>query len=131
VRGSKRFNRMVSSWSFRQLRDFIQYKAQRAGVRILYVNPKRTSRTCPHCGHATRSNRPTQSDFRCVSCGYRGNADVVAAINIAGVAASLLRQGPPDTARPIQDQAGDSSSRLDGVKASASFRADSKLSSPI
>jgi len=106
VRGSKRFNRMVSSWAFRQLADFIAYKAAKAGVHVVYVNPKRASRTCPRCVYGSRSNRPMQGDFRCVACGYRANAGVVAAMNIAGVAASLLRHGPPDTARPAEGQPG-------------------------
>ncbi|MFZ5993334.1 MAG: RNA-guided endonuclease InsQ/TnpB family protein [Deinococcota bacterium] len=88
-RGSKRFNRMMSSWAFRQLADFVQYKVKKAGVRVVLVDPRKTSRTCPKCGHATRSNRTTQADFRCVACGYQGNADVVASLNIAGVAAGL------------------------------------------
>jgi len=117
VRGSKRFNRMMSSWAFRQLVDFVRYKAERAGVRVVFVDPRKTSRTCPKCGHATRANRTTQADFRCVACGYRANADVVASFNIAGVAAGLLRQGPPDTARLGQPgQAAPAGERLDGVK---------------
>lgn len=117
VRGSKRFNRMVSSWAFRQLVDFVQYKAEKAGVRVVFVDPRKTSRTCPRCGHATRANRPEQSHFRCVACGYQGNADVVASLNIAGAAAGLLRQGPSDTARLGQPkQAAPGGERLDGVK---------------
>jgi len=117
VRGSKKFNRMMGSWAFRQLADFVQYKAEKAGVRVVFVDPRKTSRTCPKCGHATRSNRNAQSDFRCVSCGYRANADVVASINIAGVAAGLLRQEPPDTARVGQPtQAQGVALGLDGVK---------------
>jgi len=130
VRGSRRFNRMVASWAFRQLRDFVAYKAEKAGVRVVYANPKCTSRTCPRCGHGTRSNRPTQGDFRCVACGYRANADVVAAINIAGVAASLLRHGPPDTARPGEGQPGPAGDRVDGVKAWVPTHADSNLANP-
>lgn len=99
LRGSKRFNRMLASWAFRQLANFIEYKAARAGVRVLYVDPRRTSRKCPRCGHATRANRPQQGLFRCVACGYQGNADVVGAINIAAAALEVLRHGPPDTAR--------------------------------
>lgn len=100
LRGSKRFNRMLASWAFRQLASFIEYKAARAGVKVLYVDPRRTSRKCPRCGHATRANRPRQGLFRCVACGYQGNADVVGAINIAAAALEVLRHGPPDTARP-------------------------------
>lgn len=117
VRGSKRFNRMVASWAFRQLADFVLYKAERAGVRVIFVDPRKTSRTCPRCGHATRANRTTQADFRCVGCGYRGNADVVASLNIAAAALDVLRHGPPDTARLGQPgQAAPAGERLDGVK---------------
>jgi len=94
IRGSKRFNRMMSSWAFRQLADFVRYKAERAGVRVVFVDPRKTSRTCPKCGHATRANRTTQADFRCVACGYRANADVVASLNIAAAALDVLRHGP-------------------------------------
>lgn len=59
IRGSKRFNRMMGSWAFRQLVDFVAYKAERAGVRVIFVDPRKTSRTCPKCGHATRANRTT------------------------------------------------------------------------
>ncbi len=33
-------------WSFRQLRSFIAYKAQRAGVPVVFVDPCNTSRAC-------------------------------------------------------------------------------------
>lgn len=85
---------MMSSWAFRQLADFVRYKAERAGVRVVFVDPRKTSRTCPKCGHATRANRTTQADFRCVACGYQGNADVVASLNIAAAALDVLRHGP-------------------------------------
>lgn len=131
IRGSKRFNRMVASWAFRQLADFVLYKAERAGVRVIFVDPRRTSRTCPKCGHATKANRTTQADFRCVACGYRANADVVASLNIAGVAAGLLRQGPPDTARPDEGQAPSVGKGLDGVKVWASAHTDSNLETSV
>lgn len=49
----------------------------------MVVDPKYTSRTCPVCGLIDKANRPEQSVFRCVSCGHSGNADIVAAGNIA------------------------------------------------
>ena len=115
VRGSKRFNRMMASWAFRQLIDFIRYKSERAGIRVVFVDPRGSSKTCSRCGHSSRSNRPTQSQFRCVACGYETNADRNAAINIAAAGACLLRQGWPDTARP-NGQTGNAGSRPDGVK---------------
>jgi len=116
LRASKRFNRMMSSWAFRQLVSFIEYKAARYTIPVVFVDPRRTSRTCPRCGHCTRSNRPDQSSFRCVACNYRGNADAVAAINIARRGFEALGEGRPDTARPSQEgQTGDTGPRPDGV----------------
>lgn len=72
-----------SSWAFRQLRSFIEYKAALAGVPTLAVNPRGTSHICPKCGHNERKNRPSRDLFRCVQCGFAGSADHIAAINIA------------------------------------------------
>ena len=71
------------SWAFRQLRSFIEYKAALAGIPVILVNPRGTSHICPECGHNERGNRPNRDTFRCVQCSFSGNADHVAAINIA------------------------------------------------
>jgi IS605 OrfB family transposase len=70
------------SWSFRQLRSFIEYKAALAGVPVFLVNPRGTSHICPECSHNEKANRPNRDSFRCVQCGFSGHADHVAAVNI-------------------------------------------------
>jgi putative transposase len=77
----------LHSWSFFQLRAFLEYKARQAGVQIVAVDPRNTSRTCPACGYVDKHNRPSQSVFSCVSCGFSGLADHIAAINIGRRAA--------------------------------------------
>jgi IS605 OrfB family transposase len=72
----------LHSWAFAQLRAFIAYKAQLRGVRVHFVDPRNTSRTCPACGHCAKKNRKTQASFVCTSCGLAGPADVIAAGNI-------------------------------------------------
>lgn len=79
--------RQHHSWSFNQLQAFIRYKAKLAGVLVALVDPRHTSQTCPRCGLISRSNRPSQALFSCVSCGYSAPADTVAAGNIASRAA--------------------------------------------
>lgn len=74
--------RTLHSWSFRQLREFITYKAALAGVPVIFVDPRNTSRTCITCGHTDKRNRPNRDTFRCTSCGFVGLADSVAAENI-------------------------------------------------
>ena len=72
-----------SSWSFAQLRDFITYKAQRAGVPVLFVDPRNTSRTCAECAYVDKRNRRSQAEFSCLQCGHTANADINAARNLA------------------------------------------------
>lgn len=76
--------RQHNSWSFYDLRQKIVYKAERAGVLVVPVDPRNTSRLCPVCGCVDKRNRPNQSTFSCVSCGHSGPADTIAAGNIAG-----------------------------------------------
>lgn len=69
----------LSSWAFAQLRSFIAYKAAMAGVCVVLVDPRNSSRTCPACGFVAKANRPSQSRFSCKSCGFSGLADCIAA----------------------------------------------------
>lgn len=78
---------MHSGWSFNQLRLFLSYKCALAGVRMVAVDPRDTSRTCLRCGHASRTNRRSQSEFLCESCGFADHADHVGAVNVARRAA--------------------------------------------
>ena len=73
----------LSSWAFAQLGSFIGYKARRAGVPVVYVDPAWTSRTCADCGHASRRNRVSQARFICRGCGVVAHADRNASRNIA------------------------------------------------
>ena len=77
---------VLHSWSFAQLRGFIEYKAKLKGVPVLTVDPRNTSRTCPECGHISKMNRPTRDRFKCVVCNYAGCADHIAAENISRAA---------------------------------------------
>jgi IS605 OrfB family transposase len=78
---SKDFRYEHSSWAFRQLQSFVEYKAREAGIVVIYVNPEFTSQTCPRCNHISRNNRKGMA-FRCEKCGYETHADRVGAMNI-------------------------------------------------
>lgn len=75
--------RQQHAWAFHQLRSFIEYKARLAGVPVVLVDPRNTSRTCITCGHVDKKNRPTRDNFKCVECGFAGPADTIAAANIS------------------------------------------------
>ena len=75
------------SWSFFQMRSFVEYKAKLVGVAVVLVDPRDTSRTCIACNHCDKANRKSQSEFVCKSCGFAANADYVGAANLARRAA--------------------------------------------
>lgn len=72
----------LHSWSFGQLRQYVAYKAQRAGVPLVLVDPRNTSRQCSCCGCIDKRNRPDQATFSCIACGHTQQADLNAARNI-------------------------------------------------
>ena len=100
IRGSitvkRGYRRALSSWAFQQLRFFIEYKARLAGVPVVCVNPRNTSRTCPQCGCVDKRNRPSQARFLCISCGFAGLADIIAAVNIGRRASGDVPNAPPE-----------------------------------
>jgi len=85
VRKSQR--RLHHSWAFYDLRKKIEYKAELAGIPVVLVDPRNTSRTCPVCGCVDKRSRKSQAEFSCIRCGYSAPADYIAARNIARRAA--------------------------------------------
>jgi len=80
---SKSQRATLHSWAFDDLEHKIRYKARLYGVKVVHVDPRNTSRTCPVCGCVDKHNRLSQSRFNCVVCGFSGLADHIAAIAIS------------------------------------------------
>lgn len=74
---------ILRNWSYYELQQMIEYKAEREGIVIKYVDPYLTSQTCSRCGNIDKNNRKTQSDFICTACGFKANADFNASQVIA------------------------------------------------
>ncbi|WP_420717595.1 RNA-guided endonuclease InsQ/TnpB family protein [Streptomyces sp. H27-S2] len=94
----------LHSWAFAQLGQFIAYKARRAGVPVVYVDPAYTSRTCAECGHVDKANRVSQARFACRSCGFVAHADRNGSRNIRARAQMLWRSGAPSPAPAVPHQ---------------------------
>jgi IS605 OrfB family transposase len=77
-------NRYVMvSWSYYDLEQKLIYKAQEHGQKVIKVDPKYTSQTCPKCGHIERGNRDKHKHiFCCKNCGYESNDDRIGAMNL-------------------------------------------------
>lgn len=97
VRERTRFRRAerarMAGWSFHQLRSFVTYKAERAGIPVVLVDPAHTSQQCAECGYVDPKNRRSQAEFSCLRCGHVAHADVNAARNIRARALVMAPQG--------------------------------------
>ena len=80
----RRKHRYVSvSWAFYDLRQKVTYKAELNGSKVLAVDPKYTSQSCPKCGHRAKANRDRKRHiFVCENCRYSSNDDRIGAMNL-------------------------------------------------
>jgi putative transposase len=81
IRAAKQQRLVQQGWPFASLQAKLAHVASRHGIEVVKVDARNTSRTC-RCGHVDKTNRATQSDFKCVQCGHSLNADLNAAFNI-------------------------------------------------
>ncbi|MGW6545504.1 RNA-guided endonuclease InsQ/TnpB family protein [Streptomyces massasporeus] len=94
----------LHGWAFAQLGRFIAYKARRAGVPVVFVDPAYTSCTCAECGHVDTANRGSQARFACRSCGFVDHADRNSSRNIRARAWELWRRGARSVASAVPGQ---------------------------
>jgi len=78
ARTSRKNEKNLHTWSFYRLAQYIEYKAQIAGIIVEHVDPAYTSQKCPICG---KENHAKDRRYQC-TCGYAKHRDIVGAINI-------------------------------------------------
>jgi putative transposase len=96
--------RRFHNWRFARLRQFLVYKAEAHGCRVVGVDPRHTSQTCSRCGFKDQRNRISQALFRCRSCGFEVRADLNGSRNVAAkylAQSGMSALGGPPVNRPI------------------------------
>ncbi|HEY3273361.1 MAG TPA: transposase [Methanocella sp.] len=96
-RRGREFDRKLNNWSFFQFEQFLRYKAEAKGKRVVLVDSRYTSQKCSLCGHTYKGNR-NGPDFLCRSCGLHVHSDLNASRNIAH--AGIAGMGGPPVNRP-------------------------------
>lgn len=73
----------LRSWSFYQFEQFLTYKANEIGAKVIKVPANYTSQRCPVCGRIHKENRNHNThEYICDICGYRSNDDRIGAMNL-------------------------------------------------
>lgn len=81
-------NKFLKRWTYYDLQQKIEYKANEFGIEVVKVQPNHTSARCYHCGAIHRSKdkhiwRKQTDTFTCMNCNYSDNADANAAKNLS------------------------------------------------
>ena len=101
VKQKSGLNRSILDQGWYSFFRMLSYKLEHRGGRLIKVDPKNTSRTCPQCGSVSGENRKTQASFACIACGYRANADLVGAINVLRAGRARLACDMRGAVRPL------------------------------
>ena len=80
-RVGKTTRRLIGHWNHKYIVDRITNRCEVNRVDVVFVDPKYTSQTCRRCGHIDKGNRSGEM-FKCKKCGFAGNADYLASLNI-------------------------------------------------
>ncbi|MDA3625586.1 transposase [Saccharopolyspora sp. WRP15-2] len=81
---SKRMRRLLSNTGRGAVNTKLASLAEDHGVATVEVNPAHTSRECTGCGYTSKTNRTTQTTFRCRFCGKTVHADIGGARTVLG-----------------------------------------------
>lgn len=93
IRAKSGLNLSILDQGWYELRRQLEYKQRWRGGQVLAINPAYTSQKCACCGHTSKNNRQSQSQFVCQSCGYKENADINGARNILAAGHAVLACG--------------------------------------
>jgi putative transposase len=63
----------------------LKYKAESAGIKIIEVDPKNTSKMCSCCGNIKKELPLSVRLYECEGCGFKLDRDINAAINIRNI----------------------------------------------
>jgi putative transposase len=88
----------------------LKYKAASAGVKIIEVDPKNTSKMCSCCGNIKHKLPLSVRLYECESCGFKLDRDINAAINIKnrglGMSLAVAEVAVKITAKTISEAHG-------------------------
>lgn len=85
-------NRSILAQGWNIFFSMMKYKVEANGGIFVRIQSKYTSQECSVCGVIDKTNRLSQSQFICKSCGYEANADYNAAQNILARGLRVIAQ---------------------------------------
>ncbi len=101
--GHRKSRRKTARLPYSKFRSSLESLALERGVPLVAVPPAYTSRRCSRCGEMGQRK---VAAFHCPGCGYLGNADRNASVNIARIVVGAGKHGPQQLVSPQDSHEG-------------------------
>jgi len=88
---SKTLRKHILHSNLSKFMSHLSYKAERAGRRVMKVDPRNTSKTCARCGHVKKDLTLADRVFVCPKCGWVADRDYNASLNVLRAGSGLPR----------------------------------------
>ena len=89
---NNRFSKSINYASWNKFVQILSYKAESAGMKVITVDAKNTSKECSNCGNI-QDMLLSIREYNCNKCGMRKDRDINASINILHKATTLGQRG--------------------------------------
>ncbi len=94
---NRRLAKAISDCGWGEFRRQLEYKAERAGRRLVVINRwYPSSKTCSACGHLLTTLSLSTRHWTCPTCRTRHDRDINAAKNILAAGRAVARENPGD-----------------------------------
>ena len=97
-------NRSILDQGWYTFQNFLSYKLNWRGGKLILIPPTNTSLKCRICGHIAKENRIKPEEFQCLNCGHTENADLNASINILAEGHSVIACGVEALASTVKQE---------------------------
>lgn len=87
IKGNKRTRSRLHRWAWYELQQFVRYKAEAKGIKVVFVNPAYTSQVCSKCDCLGSRHKHL---FKCSNCESYQHSDRNAAINLLKLGESVV-----------------------------------------
>ena len=87
------YGRLFRLLGLTSIKNELENMCRNSNMSISFVQSEYSSQTCHKCGHISKENRKTQSEFICASCGNQDDADINSSKNLQyRISSNVLRK---------------------------------------
>ncbi|MFP3306220.1 MAG: transposase, partial [Thermocladium sp.] len=80
-KSGRRMRMRLHDVAFHELRSIVKYQVEKYGKKLVFVDPRNSSKACAKCGYVKMDLTLSDRVFECPRCGWRSDRDYNSALN--------------------------------------------------